>query len=205
MVDLFLHKLSYDKMNQEIKNIAIFASGTGSNAQKIIDYFKNSEKIKISLIVCNNPEAGVLKIAANEKIPALVIEKQMFRLTGYVAELKSQQIELIVLAGFLWKIPPVLIEAFKDKIINIHPALLPAYGGKGMYGNAVHAAVLAAKDTQSGITIHHVDEKYDHGKIIFQRTCPVDENETVDSLSKKIHALEHTFYAKEIEKLLSNP
>ena len=191
-------------MKQEIKHIAIFASGTGSNAQKIVDYFKNSKNIKISLIVCNNPDAGVLKIAANEKIPALLIEKQIFRLTGYVAELKSQQIEFIVLAGFLWKIPPVLIEAFKDKIINIHPALLPAYGGKGMYGNAVHAAVLAAKDKQSGITIHYVDEKYDHGKIIFQSTCRVDENETVDSLSKKIHALEHTFYSKEIEKLLAN-
>jgi phosphoribosylglycinamide formyltransferase 1 len=192
-------------MKQEIKHIAIFASGTGSNTQKIVDYFKNSEKVKISLIVCNNPDAGVLRIAANQKIPALLIEKQLFRLTGYVAELKNKQIEFIVLAGFLWKIPPVLIEAFQNKIVNIHPALLPAYGGKGMYGNAVHAAVLAAKDKESGITIHHVDEKYDHGKIIFQRTCSVDENETVDSLSKKIHALEHAFYAKEIEKLLSNP
>jgi phosphoribosylglycinamide formyltransferase-1 len=191
-------------MKQEIKHIAIFASGTGSNAQKIVDYFKNSENIKINLIVCNNPDAGVLKIAAIENIPALLIEKQIFRLTGYVAELKSQQIEFIVLAGFLWKIPPVLIEAFKDKIINIHPALLPAYGGKGMYGNAVHAAVLAAKDKQSGITIHYVDEKYDHGKIIFQSTCRVDENETVDSLSQKIHKLEHKFYSKEIEKLLAN-
>src|SRR5258708_21873491 len=116
-------------MNQEIKHVAIFASGTGSNAQKLIDYLKNSEKIKISLIVCNNPDAGVVKIAANEKIPTLLIEKQMFRLTGYVEELKSQQIEFIVLAGFLWKIPPVLIEAFKDKIINIHPPLLPAHAG----------------------------------------------------------------------------
>lgn len=191
-------------MKQEIKHVAIFASGTGSNAQKIIDHFKNSQKVKISLIVCNNPDAGVLKIAATENIPVLIIEKQMFRLTGYVQELKRQQIDFIVLAGFLWKIPPVLIDAFKDKIINIHPALLPAYGGKGMYGSAVHAAVLAAKEKQSGITIHYVDEKYDHGKIIFQSTCPIDENETVDSLSQKIHQLEHKFYAKQIDKLLTN-
>lgn len=189
-------------MKQEIKHVAIFASGTGSNAQKIIDHFRHSEKIKISLIVCNKPGAGVLEIAANENIPALLIEKQMFRLTGYVPELKKQHIEFIVLAGFLWKIPPVLIEAFENKIINIHPALLPAYGGKGMYGSAVHSAVLAAKEKQSGITIHFVDEKYDHGKIIFQSTCPVGENDTVESLSKKIHQLEHTFYAKQIEKLL---
>jgi len=189
-------------MKQKIKHIAIFASGTGSNAQKIIDYFKNSEKIKISLIVCNNPGAGVLKIAADENVPVLLIEKQIFLLTGYKTELRNRKIEFIVLAGFLWKIPPILIEAFKDKMINIHPALLPVHGGKGMYGNAVHAAVLAAKEKQSGITIHYVDEKYDHGKIIFQRVCPVDENETVESLSKKVHELEHKFYAKEIEKIM---
>ena len=183
-------------------NIAIFASGTGSNAQKIIGYFKNSKQIKISLIVCNNPVAGVLQIASGENIPVLLIEKEKFSLTGYVEELIRQQIKFIVLAGFLWKIPPVLINAFAGKIINIHPALLPAYGGKGMYGNAVHAAVIAAKEKQSGITIHYVDEKYDHGKIIFQTTCPVDENETADSLAKKIHELEHIFYAKQIEKCL---
>ena len=191
-------------MKPETIHIAIFASGAGSNAQKIIDYFKNSTKVEISVIVCNNPEAGILKIAANESIPVLMIEKQMFRNTGYVAELKNYKIQLIVLAGFLWKIPPVLIEDFKNKIVNIHPALLPAYGGKGMYGNAVHSAVLAAKEKISGITIHFVDEKYDHGKIIFQSTCPVDENETVASLAQKIHQLEHASYAREIEKLIDN-
>ena len=189
---------------KSLMNIAIFASGTGSNAQKIIGYFKNSKQIKISLIVCNNPVAGVLKIASSENIPVLLIEKEKFSLTGYVEELIRQQIKFIVLAGFLWKIPPVLINAFAGKIINIHPALLPAYGGKGMYGNAVHATVIAAKEKQSGITIHYVDEKYDHGKIIFQTTCPVDENETADSLAKKIHKLEHIFYAKQIEKCLTN-
>jgi len=191
-------------MKPETIHIAIFASGAGSNAQKIIDYFKNSTKVEISVIVCNNPDAGILKIAANENIPVLMIEKQMFRNTGYVAELKNYKIQLIVLAGFLWKIPPVLIEDFKNKIVNIHPALLPAYGGKGMYGNAVHSAVLAAKEKISGITIHFVDEKYDHGKIIFQSTCPVDENDTVASLAQKIHQLEHASYAREIEKLIDN-
>jgi len=189
-------------LDRPLINIAIFASGAGSNAQKIIDYFKNSKQIKIGLIVCNNPAAGVLQIAANEKIPVLLIEKEKFRLTGYVNELKSQHVKFLVLAGFLWKIPSVLINEFQDKIINIHPALLPAYGGKGMYGSAVHAAVLAAREKQSGITIHFVDEKYDHGKIIFQSTCQIDKNDTVDSLAKKIHELEHLFYAKQIEKLL---
>lgn len=191
-------------MKKKIKHIAIFASGAGSNAQKIIDHFKYSLQVKISLIVCNKPDAGIVNIASKEAIPVLFIEKQMFYHTGYIQELKRQHIEFIVLAGFLWKIPPVLIDSYKNKIINIHPALLPAYGGKGMYGSSVHAAVLAAKEKQSGITIHYVDEKYDHGKIIFQSTCPIEEHDTIESLSEKIHKLEHTFYAKQIEKLLQN-
>lgn len=183
-------------------HIAIFASGAGSNAQKIINYFRTSKKIKIGLIVCNNPRAGVSDIAANENIPVLLIQKEKFMLTGYAEELKNRQIDFIVLAGFLWKIPSILINEFSGNIVNIHPALLPAYGGKGMYGNAVHAAVLAAKEKQSGITIHYVDDKYDHGKIIFQSTCPVDESDTIESLANKVHELEHAFYAKQIEKML---
>lgn len=190
--------------NKPLHNIAIFASGAGSNAQKIISYFKKSKKIDIALLVCNNPNAGVLKIAAAANIPVLIIEKEAFRITGYIEELKKRQINFIVLAGFLWKIPPVLIHSFHDKIINIHPALLPAYGGKGMYGNAVHAAVIDAREKESGITIHYVDEMYDHGKTIFQATCTIDENESSESLSEKIHELEHTFYAPQIEKLLSD-
>jgi len=190
--------------DNSLHNIAIFASGTGSNAQKIINYFKNSKKVNIALLVCNNPNAGVLKIAFAENIPVLIIEKETFRTTGYVEDLKKRQINFIVLAGFLWKIPPVLIHSFPDKIINIHPALLPAYGGKGMYGNAVHAAVIDAGERESGITIHYVDEIYDHGKTIFQATCTIDENESTDSLSKKIHELEHAFYAPQIEKLLAD-
>jgi phosphoribosylglycinamide formyltransferase-1 len=184
-------------------NLAIFASGTGTNAKKIIHHFKNSLRIEIKIIVCNNPAAEVLIIADNEKIPALMVEKKKFKETGYVNELKSLDIDFIVLAGFLWKIPPVLIHVYPDKIINIHPALLPAFGGKGMYGNAVHAAVIAAKEKQSGITIHFVDEKYDHGKIIFQKSCTIIENESVESLAKKIHELEHTYYPKQIEKIVT--
>lgn len=184
------------------KNIVIFASGAGSNAQKIIDYFRKNRNVKIVLIVCNNPKAGVNAIASKENIPLLLIEKNEFKKTGYLEEIKSFEPSLLVLAGFLWKIPEILIASFPQKIINIHPALLPNYGGKGMYGNAVHAAVISAKDKLSGITIHYVDEKYDNGKIIFQASCDVAENETEETLAKKIHLLEHEYYPKTIAKIL---
>ena len=188
-----------------LSKIAIFASGAGSNAQKIITHFQNHPSIKIVIIVSNNPQAGVLKIAEKENIPALIIEKErFFRGDAYIKELKEKNIDLIVLAGFLWKIPASLLKAFRDRIINIHPALLPKYGGKGMYGQAVHEAVIAAKEKESGITIHYADELYDHGKIIFQAKCPVLENDTVDSLAQRIHALEHEHYARIIEGLLKN-
>ncbi len=185
-----------------MKNIAVFASGAGTNAQKIIDYFKNSSLGKVSLIGSNNHLAGVVKIAAAENIPVLIFDKKEFNDSGYLHALRSECVDFIALAGFLWKIPGILIENFPGKIINIHPALLPGYGGKGMYGSAVHDAVIKAGEKQSGITIHYVDEKYDHGRIIFQATCPTDKNETVDSLAKKIHLLEHKYYPLEIEKIL---
>lgn len=185
------------------KRIIIFASGAGSNAQKIIDYFKENGSTKIALIVCNNPNAGVIQIASHENIPLLMIEKKTFAETGYLSEIKKYQPDLIVLAGFLWKIPRILVSPFQRKIINIHPALLPAHGGKGMYGNAVHAAVISEKEKVSGITIHYVDEKYDHGEIIFQAICKVDENDTPESLAAKIHQLEHKYFPKEIDKLLN--
>ncbi len=184
------------------KQIIIFASGAGSNAQKIIDYFKEKNTAEIALIVCNNPNAGVIQIAKTENIPVLLIEKNKFKETGYLEEIKSWHPDLLVLAGFLWKVPGILIHHFQNKIINIHPALLPAYGGKGMYGNAVHTAVVAAKEKESGITIHFVDEKYDHGETIFQAKCILDDNETAESLAKKIHFLEHKYFAKTIGKLL---
>ena len=190
-------------MSTKKVSIAIFASGAGSNAQKIIDYFKNSNYININLIVCSNPKAGIITIANNEKIPVLFIKKETFEYTGYLKELKNYNITFIVLAGFLWKIPATLISNYPNKIINIHPALLPSYGGKGMYGNAVHAAVINAKEKKSGITIHYVDDKYDHGNIIFQATSTVDESDTVETLAKKIHELEHAFYPKQIEKIIN--
>ncbi len=185
------------------KHIAIFASGTGTNARKIIDHFKNHSDIKIALIVSNKPDAGVLKIAKEFQIPNLIIEKEkFFRGDAYLSELKSAQINFIVLAGFLWKIPSALIAAYPNKIINIHPALLPKYGGKGMYGHFVHEAVIQSKEKESGITIHYVDDKYDHGSIIFQTTCPVLINDTGDDLANRIHVLEHEHFAKIIEECL---
>ncbi len=189
-------------INMTENNIVIFASGAGSNAREIINYFKKDREINVVLIVCNNPKAGVLQIAASEQIPVLLIQKDQFKETGYLSEIEKYDPKLIVLAGFLWMIPEILINHFPGKIINIHPALLPAYGGKGMYGNAVHAAVIDAKENESGITIHYVDDKYDHGKIIFQAKCTLEENETSESLANKIHKLEHQHYPRIIEKLL---
>jgi len=184
-------------------HIAIFASGAGSNAQKIIDHFRHHSLIRISLIVCNKPGAGVLAIAGKENIPSILIDKEkFFRGDAYVPELKERGISFIVLAGFLWKIPSALTKAFPGKIINIHPALLPKYGGKGMYGRFVHEAVIAAGDKESGITIHYVDEIYDHGKIIFQDKCIVLPTDTPDTLAQKIHELEHKNFPAVIEKLL---
>ncbi|CAN5785565.1 hypothetical protein BH11BAC3_BH11BAC3_10940 [soil metagenome] len=196
-------------------SVAIFASGAGSNAEKIIQHFarqvnltpsenKKHTKVIIALIVCNKTGAGVLEIASRAGIPTLLIEKeQFFYGTHYLPELKSYGIDFIVLAGFLWKIPPALIQAFPDNIVNIHPALLPKYGGKGMYGNKVHEAVIVAAEKESGITIHFVDELYDHGKVILQATCNIDEGDNAESLAKKIHLLEHQHYPAVIEKVLN--
>jgi len=184
-------------------SVAIFASGAGTNAQKIIGYFKNHPIINITLIVCNKPGAGVLRIAAQEHIPTLLLDKGKFSAgNGYLPELQEKGIDFIVLAGFLWKLPPVLVHAYPGRIINIHPALLPAYGGAGKYGRHVHEAVIAAKDKESGISIHYVDELYDHGHIIIQVRCPVGPEETSDSLALKIHALEHEYYPRIIEKVI---
>jgi phosphoribosylglycinamide formyltransferase 1 len=187
-----------------VKKIAVFASGAGSNAARIIDRFREHKIIHVVLIVSNNAEAGVLKIAQKENIPSLLIQKEkFFQGDAYIKELKEKQIDLIVLAGFLWKIPDSLIKTFKGKIINIHPALLPKYGGKGMYGSAVHEAVIAAQEKESGITIHYVDELYDHGKIIFQTKCPVMVNDTANSLARRVHELEHEHYSRIIGELVN--
>ncbi len=175
--------------------LAIFASGAGSNALKIIESLKNNEQIKVALIVCNKPGSGVIQIAAAHQIPVLLIEKErFFKKDAYLSALEEYKIDFIVLAGFLWKIPAFLIRAYPKKIINIHPALLPAYGGKGMYGHFVHEAVIANKESRSGISIHYVDELYDHGEIIFQADCALTATDTPETLAAKIHALEHAHF-----------
>jgi formyltetrahydrofolate-dependent phosphoribosylglycinamide formyltransferase len=184
-------------------HIAIFASGTGNNAKKIIDYFATSQHITVSLVVCNRPGAGVLQVADAARIKVLMLEKERFLSgDGYTEALRAEKVDFIVLAGFLWKLPAVLINAYPQKIVNIHPALLPLHGGPGMYGQHVHQAVIAAGDKESGITIHYVDELYDHGKVIFQAKCGVNAGETPESLAQKVHQLEHTHYPKVIEQLL---
>lgn len=187
----------------QTRQIAIFASGAGSNAEKIIVHLKNHSLIEVALIVSNKPTAGVLSIAAANNIPTLIIEKEVFfRGDAYVPVLKQYGIHFIVLAGFLWKMPSALIAAFPKKIINIHPALLPKYGGRGMYGLKVHEAVIAAGEKESGITIHYVNELYDDGEPVFQATCAVDENDTPETLTQKIHLLEHTHFPEVVERLV---
>jgi phosphoribosylglycinamide formyltransferase-1 len=185
------------------KNIAIFASGDGSNAQNIIDYFKSSTNIKVALVISNKSTANVLNRAKSAGISSLLIDRNFFYETEKTIDcLKSAHIDLIVLAGFLWIIPESLVKAFPNKIVNIHPSLLPKFGGKGMYGMNVHKAVIEAKEKESGITIHFVNEEYDKGKIISQHKCFVSENDSADSLAEKIHELEYENFPKMIADVL---
>lgn len=186
-----------------MKKIAIFASGNGTNAERIASYFAGSSKICVSLILTNNPEAGVLKRAEKLSIPVVVFNRNDFSRTDKIAKILSKnEIDLVVLAGFLWLVPLNLLKAYPDRIINIHPALLPKYGGKGMYGRHVHEAVIASGDDKSGITIHYVNEKYDDGHVIFQSTVEVNLTDTADSLAAKIHELEHSHFPVVIEQLI---
>lgn len=186
--------------------LAIFASGAGSNTQKIIDHFKDHPHIRTELVVCNKPQAGVLHIAQQAGIPTLLLQKEsFFSPASCTSELREKEIDFIILAGFLWKIPSVLVDAYPRRIINIHPALLPRYGGKGMYGSAVHEAVIRSGDRQSGITIHYVDDQYDHGATILQVRCPVEEHDTPETLAAKIHQLEYEYYPKVIEEICLEP
>lgn len=189
---------------QGLKNIAIFASGTGSNAQKIIDHFRGSGLAKVTLILSNKAEAGIFKIAEKEQIPAVLIDKeQFFRGDTYIKLLQEAKTDLVVLAGFLWKVPANLVTTFPNRIINIHPALLPKFGGKGMYGHFVHEAVLAAGEKESGITIHYVNEKYDDGGVILQEKCSITEDDTLESLARKVQVLEHKWFPLIVERLLT--
>lgn len=186
-----------------MKRIAIFASGSGTNAQRIIEHFEDSDAVSVSMVLSNKPDAFVLERAKKLNVPAHVFDRKRFYETKELLTLlQRENIDLIVLAGFLWLIPQYLIEAFPGRIINIHPALLPDYGGKGMYGENVHRAVIESGDKKSGITIHFVDEIYDHGNIIFQATCKIDRDETPGSLAEKVHKLEHQYYPLVIEDLL---
>ena len=187
-----------------MKRLSIFVSGGGTNLQRIAEYFAENSEVEIANVICNNPYAYAIERAKNLNIPCKIINRAEFKSEDFTKELLDQNIDLIVLAGFLWLVPKHLIDAFPNKIINIHPALLPKYGGKGFYGEHVHEAVVTAKEEYSGITIHYVNEHYDSGDIIFQAKVALEEGETPDSLAAKIHTLEYKHYPEVIEKLTIN-
>lgn len=182
-------------------NIAIFASGNGTNAQAIIEYFNKKAETDIKCIYSNNADALVLERGSNLGISTFVFNRNEFYKTERVNNhLEENNIDLIILAGFMWLVPNSLVDNFT--IINIHPALLPNYGGKGMYGHFVHEAVIKNAEKESGITIHYVNNEYDKGNIILQEKCPIDATDTPESLANKIHTLEHNFYPKTISKIV---
>lgn len=186
-----------------MKRLAIFASGTGSNAMNIIQFFKNSDAVEIAFVLSNKQDAPIVVNAEKEGVEAVVVSNQEVETANTVVDLcLSKSVDYIILAGFLRKIPEKLIELYPNRIINIHPSLLPKYGGKGMYGANVHKAVLENKETESGITIHFVNSEFDKGEIIAQFTCKMDENETLESLQKKIHQLEHTNFPAVIKNTI---
>lgn len=183
--------------------IAIFASGTGSNARKIIEYFQNKTDITVSLVLSNKVTAPVLNMAQDHGIDTLTLTRKEFYETEHLlAQLHQNEIDFIVLAGFLWLVPSYLVKAYPRKIVNIHPALLPKFGGKGMYGHRVHEAVKKAAEKESGITIHFVNEAYDEGDIIFQSSCRLDPQDEPEAIAKKVLRLEHEHFAPVIEQLI---
>ena len=186
-----------------MKNIAIFASGSGTNAENIIQYFRDNPEIQVKLLLSNKKDAFALERATRHNVETMVFSRDEFYNSDRVLnKLKEKDIDFIVLAGFLWLIPENIIEAYPDKIINIHPALLPKYGGKGMYGSRVHQAVIDAGDNESGITIHYVNPRYDEGQIIYQARCEVTPEDDAESLARKVHQLEYKYFPKVIENLL---
>jgi phosphoribosylglycinamide formyltransferase-1 len=188
-----------------MSNIAIFASGSGTNAQAIVEYFKEKEFHKVKLILSNKPDAYVLERAKVLNVPTVIFNKSRLYQTLEIEQiLKNEKIDLIVLAGFLWLIPGNILKEYNKKIINIHPALLPKYGGQGMYGMRVHEAVVANHENETGITIHYVNEIYDQGEIIFQAVCKVEPSDTAEKVAQKVHELEYTFFPKTIENVLNS-
>lgn len=185
-----------------MKRLAILASGSGSNAEKIISHFQNSEKAEIALVASNKADAFVLERAKRFEVPTFTFTRKEMEAGNLLVKLQTEKIDWVILAGFLLKIPVELTRAFPDRIVNIHPALLPKYGGKGMYGSFVHEAVKAAGDSETGITIHLVNENYDEGRIVFQTSVPLSDEDTPDSIAEKVHALEHKHFPEVIENLM---
>ncbi len=183
-------------------NIAIFISGTGSNFRNLFSYFSTKQNINISLLISSNPNSPALSFADEHRIPTMIITKSdLCNPTQIINLLHDYDVDLIVLAGFLWLIPRSLIIQYPQRIINIHPALLPKYGGKGMYGEHVHQTVWLNKEAETGITIHYVNENYDEGNIIFQASCPISTNDTPDDIANKVHQLEYQYFPKIVEKI----
>ena len=186
-----------------MKKIAIFASGSGSNAENIIQYFAQKPQFCVKSVFCNVPDAYVLERAKKYRIPSFVFNREEFRNPDKVfRQLQEQEIDFIVVAGFLWLMPSFITAAWPNTIVNIHPALLPAYGGKGMYGHHVHEAVIAAGEKESGITIHYVNDHYDQGAIIFQAKCPVLPTDTPDDLAARVHELEYRYFPQIIAETI---
>jgi phosphoribosylglycinamide formyltransferase-1 len=186
-----------------MRNIAIFASGSGTNAENLVHFFRTSPFGQVSLVLTNRPDAGVIQRAQSVDIECIVFNRRQFYDTNEVVDLLVERgIEFVILAGFLWLVPDKLLELYDNKIVNIHPALLPKYGGKGMYGHFVHEAVIANAEKESGITIHYVNSRYDEGDVILQTRCKVDIDDTPDSLASKIHTLEYKHFPKAVEALL---
>ncbi len=189
-----------------IRQIAVMASGNGSNAQRIAEFFSRHPLARVTLILSNNPDAYVVKRAAQLNIPCHLFSRSTLNQTSAIPELLQEKgIHLVVLAGFLWLIPGNFIQRFPNRIINIHPALLPRFGGKGMFGMKVHESVIAARESESGITIHYVNDHYDEGQILFQARCPVLPEDTPETLAQRIHQLEYRHYPEVIEQLISRP
>lgn len=184
-----------------LPRIAVFVSGSGSNAENIVQHFRQTQTGEVALMVCNNPTAFALQRATRLQVPALVIDKKTFQQKQTLLEiLQAQRIDWVVLAGFLLLVPPYLLEAYPQRVINLHPALLPKYGGKGMYGMHVHEAVVANHETETGITIHYANEHYDEGQIILQAKCALDTSDTPETVAQKIHELEYAHFPKAIEQ-----
>ncbi|MFZ9159330.1 MAG: phosphoribosylglycinamide formyltransferase [Aquirufa sp.] len=182
-----------------MKNLVLFASGSGSNAEKIIEHFKGSDQVQITHIYCNNPTAGIIQRAERLGVPCRVFDRESYKNGTVLKEVQSLRTDWIILAGFLWLIPADFVKAFPQRIVNIHPALLPKFGGKGMYGHFVHEAVVAAGEKESGITIHYVNEHYDEGATIFQSSFPVLPSDTPEDVAKKGQVLEHRDFPRVIE------